>query len=93
MPPATPRAKCGPGSRPETGIQGRVPTSDYTSGRAAKGYTCNAVLQAREGNTGGFKTFRYTDRTGRVCAFYDGTLLFPTAVFHGASSVACTCST
>jgi hypothetical protein len=83
VPPATPRAKCGPGSRPETGIQGRVPTSDYTSGRATKGYTCNAVLQAHDGHTGGFKTFRYTDRTGRVCAFYDGTLLFPTAVFHG----------
>ena len=24
-PPATPRAECGPGSRPETGMQGRVP--------------------------------------------------------------------
>lgn len=38
---AVPEAKCGPGSRPETAIQGRVPLRDYESGRAAKGYTCN----------------------------------------------------
>src|SRR4051812_20669687 len=82
VPPATPRAHCGPGSLPETGRQGRVPLADYNSGRAAKGYTCNAKQVSHIGSTGGFKTFRYVDRTGRVCAFYDGTLLFPTAVFH-----------
>ena len=59
-----------------------MPLADYNSGRAAKGYTCNAVQVGHIGSTGGFKTFRYVDRTGRVCAFYDGTLLFPTAVFH-----------
>jgi hypothetical protein len=79
----TPRARCGPGSLPETGRQGRVPLADYSNGRAAKGYTCNAVQVSHVGTTGGFKTFRYTDRTGRVCAFYDGTLLFPTAAVHG----------
>ncbi|MDX6215171.1 MAG: hypothetical protein QOG99_755 [Frankiales bacterium] len=82
VPAATPRAHCGKGSLPETGRQGRVPLADYTSGRAAKGYTCNTVQAAHIGETGGFKTFRYTDRTGRVCAFYDGTLLFPTAAAH-----------
>src|SRR3954449_1162359 len=82
VPPATPRAHCGPGSLPETGRQGRVPLADYNSGRAAKGYTCNAKQISHIGSTGGFKTFRYVDRTGRVCGFYDGTLLFPTAVFH-----------
>jgi hypothetical protein len=82
IPPATPRADCGPGSRPETGRQGRVPLADYDSGRAAKGYLCNARQVSHTGATGGFKTFRYTDRTGRVCAYYDGTLLYPTAVFH-----------
>ena len=80
-PPATPDAKCGRGSRPEK-TQGRVPLADYSNGRAAKGYTCNAVQAGHIGRTGGFKTFRYVDRTGRVCAFYDGTLLFPTSVFH-----------
>jgi hypothetical protein len=81
-PPATPQARCGPGSKPETSWQGRVPLRDYNNGRAAKGYTCNAKQIGHIGSTGGFKTFRYVDRTGRVCAFYDGTLLFPTAVFH-----------
>jgi hypothetical protein len=81
--PATPRAKCGPGSRPETDRQGRVPLADYDSGRAARGYTCNAVQAGHVGATGGFKTFHYVDRAGRSCAFYDGTLLFPTAAFHG----------
>ncbi len=83
VPPSTPRARCGPGSAPETGRQGRVPLADYTSGRAALGYTCNAVQAAHIGSTGGFKTFRYVDRTGRVCAFYDGTLLYPTSIVHG----------
>lgn len=83
VPPATPRARCGPGSLPETGRQGRVPTADYASGRAAKGYTCNATQVGHVGSTGGFKTFRYTDRAGHTCAIYDGTLLFPTATAHG----------
>jgi hypothetical protein len=82
VPPATPRAHCGPGSLPETGRQGRVPLADYSNGRAAKGYTCNAVQVSHIGSTGGFKTFRYVDKAGHVCAFYDGTLLFPTMVFH-----------
>jgi hypothetical protein len=74
---ATPAAHCGPGSRPETDIQGRVPSRDYDSGRAAKGYTCNTRLVAHEGQSGGFKVLRYTDRHGRTCAYYDSTLIFP----------------
>jgi hypothetical protein len=83
VPPATPKADCGPGSLPETDRQGRVPLADYSNGRAAKGYTCNAEQVGHVGTTGGFKTFRYVDTAGHVCAFYDGTLLFPTATFHG----------
>jgi hypothetical protein len=83
VPPATPRAHCGAGSLPETGLQGRVPLADFSNGRAAKGYTCNAVEVSHLGSTGGFKTFRYVDRTGRVCAYYDGTLLYPTSLVHG----------
>jgi hypothetical protein len=81
-PPATPRAHCGPGSLPETGRQGRVPLADYNSGRAAKGYLCNARQVGHIGTTGGFKTFYYRDRTGRECAYYDGTLLIPTSLAH-----------
>ena len=33
----TPEADCGPGSRPEGEVQGRVPRSDHESGLAAEG--------------------------------------------------------
>ena len=62
---AVPRAHCGPGSRPETSIQGRVPARDYKTGRAQKGYTCNTRQVSHHGGSGGFKVFRYVDRTGR----------------------------
>ncbi|MCW2570252.1 MAG: hypothetical protein JWO88_310 [Frankiales bacterium] len=74
----TPQAPCGPGSRPETNRQGRVPAADYPSGRAAKGYTCNATDIGHEGDSGGFQVHRYVDKAGHECAFYDGTLLVPT---------------
>jgi LVIVD repeat len=71
-PPATPRADCGPGSRPAPGLQGRVQTPPDD------GYTCNTELVGREGTAGGFKVERFVDRAGRQCAYYDTTLLFPT---------------
>src|SRR5436309_1143695 len=79
VPSPTPKAQCGPGSDPETGTQGRVSTADVTSGRAGRGYTCNMKTVAHYGRTGGFKVFRYVDTAGHECAFYDSTLLFPTA--------------
>jgi hypothetical protein len=72
---AVPAADCGPGSLPETSIQGRVPKADYDSGRAAEGYTCNTEQVAHQGSSGGFKTLRYTDAQGNTCAYYDSTLL------------------
>ena len=84
-PPATPDAKCGPGAMPEK-TQGRVPAADYSNGRAAKGYFCNAKEVGHIGDTGGFKTFRYVDAHQHVCAFYDGTLLFPTSLAHNANT-------
>jgi hypothetical protein len=81
---ATPKAECGPGSRPETGIQGRVSIEDHESGRAALGYTCNTELVGSyiaapnpRGTVGGFKVHRYFDKAGHECAFYDSTLLWP----------------
>jgi hypothetical protein len=72
-----PRAECGPGARPETGIQGRVPKADFESGRYRDGYLCNTAELAHEGSSGGFKTLRYTDAQGHTCAFYDSTALVP----------------
>ena len=80
----TPKADCGPGSRPETGIQGRVTPDDHASGRAAQGFTCNTELVGSYtqpnamGTVGGFKVERYVDADGHDCAYYDTTLMFPT---------------
>jgi hypothetical protein len=73
----TPQIACGPGSLPETGIQGRVPKSEVDSGRAAKGYRCNTVQVGHFGATGGFQVHRYVDKAGHDCAYFDSTLLFP----------------
>jgi hypothetical protein len=35
------RADCGPGSSPESGLQGQVPREDRLSGRSQAGYSCN----------------------------------------------------
>jgi hypothetical protein len=74
---ATPRVHCLRGSRPEPGVQGRVP-----AGSANRGLYCNAKLVGHQGESGGFKVFRYADTRGHVCAFYDTALLFPINALH-----------
>ena len=89
----TPQAECGPGSRPETGIQGRVSPEDHASGRAAKGFTCNTkqVGSYRKpnavGTVGGFKVERYVDASGHDCAYYDTTLMYPTNILDSEGGV------
>ena len=61
-------------------MQGRVSAEDISSGRAKHGFHCNAEQAGHVGNTGGFRVHRYVDRAGHECAYYDSTLLFPTAV-------------
>ena len=73
---ATKDIACDSGSLPES-TQGRVPAIDITSGRAARGYTCNTRMVSHYGSTGGYRVERYADKSGHVCAYYDSTLLFP----------------
>ena len=72
----TPGIGCDEGSRPEK-VQGKVPAADYESGRAAKGYFCNARQVSHYGKTGGYRVERYVDKAGHECAYYDTTLLWP----------------
>ena len=44
---AVPRASCGAGALPETGLQGQVPLADRESGRSTRGYRCNVQLVSR----------------------------------------------
>jgi hypothetical protein len=74
---AAPRANCGPGSKPEPSIQGRVP-----AGSATNGLWCNIELLSHQGTSGGFKVFRYVDAAGHDCAYYDTALLFPLNAFN-----------
>ncbi len=90
---ATPQGPCGPGSRPETGLQGRVSQADHDSGRAAEGFSCNAELVGSytvpnaSGTAGGFKVERYVDAAGHDCAYYDTTLMYPTNAFDAEAGV------
>ena len=70
IPPATARAICGPGSIPETGIQGRVTAADLAAG---KGSRCNLEPVGHAGTLAGFRVHRYIDAAGHECAFYDST--------------------
>lgn len=67
-------AECGPGSRPESGLQGDVPAADRDSGRSTQGYNCNI---SRVGGYPGLGT-------GIVSASYDHCAylgsLFPSAL-------------
>lgn len=62
-----PRATCGPGSLPETDLQGRIPPADVVSGRAAEGYRCNAEQVGFLPSSAGWRVERYGD-----CAYYNG---------------------
>lgn len=72
---AVPRARCGPGSRPETGLQGEVPAADRASGRSLQPYSCNLQQVAPLlGDAAGLQAAYYG-----TCAYY-GSLTAPLGV-------------
>jgi hypothetical protein len=61
-----PKARCGPGDRPETGLQGQTTTAERESGASAVGFNCNLELVGQfegEGASCGFAWFE-------DCAYY-----------------------
>jgi hypothetical protein len=80
-----PRASCARGSRPLAGEQGRVPAAAIDSPAAAAGWTCNLRLIGHYPSAGGFRVWRYVDRQGHVCAFYDTSLFSPLNVIRLAA--------
>lgn len=77
---AVPRAGCDAASRPLAGMQGRVTAADIASPAAKDGWTCNLEPVGGYPTPGGFRTWRYTDRAGHVCAFYDTSLGSPATI-------------
>jgi len=62
-----PRAVCGPGSQPETELQGQVSLEDRESGRSQQGYSCNLELVSQyQGVGAGWQNAWYGD-----CDYYD----------------------
>lgn len=80
-----PRARCGPGSDPLEGMQGRVPPEDIDSPGAEDGWRCNVSLVSHHPAPGRFRTWRYVDRAGRACAYYDSSLSSPGTVPSAAA--------
>ena len=73
-------ADCGPGSRPETGVQGQVPKADRTSGRSREPYSCNVRKVGQVQGTGaGIVSARY-----RNCVFLGS---FGTSMLTGQAGV------
>jgi len=68
-------AQCGPGSQPETGLQGQVPLADRQSGRSQQGYSCNLALVGQYQGTGASVVSPSQDH----CAYMStsGTLIDP----------------
>ena len=82
---SVPPAVCGPGSHPLDGEQGRVPMAAVMSPAAANGWTCNVTVLGHNPTPGGFRTWRYVDTNGHVCAFYDTSLYSPLNVVRLAA--------
>ncbi|MFF0493129.1 LVIVD repeat-containing protein [Nocardia sp. NPDC004068] len=78
---SVPTADCGPGSSPETGLQGDVPVADRDNGRSKLGYTCNtSFVGGYQGTGGGMLSASYDH-----CS-YTGTF-FPGGVLQGDGGV------
>ncbi len=72
-----PAAQCDAGSRPLAGVQGRVSSDAVNSAAADQGWTCNLSEVSHYDTPGGFRVWRYTDRQGHTCAYFDTSFTAP----------------
>ncbi|MEA2347459.1 MAG: hypothetical protein QOG62_1246 [Thermoleophilaceae bacterium] len=72
-----PAANCGEGSDELKGQQGRVTAEAIRSPGAKDGWTCNLSPVGHVGGAGGWRVWRYVDRAGHECAYYDTALVRP----------------
>ena len=72
-----PEAQCDANSTPLAGMQGRVTREQTESPEAERGWACNLKPISNHPTPGGFRVWRYVDRAGHECAFYDASLLGP----------------
>lgn len=66
---SVPKADCGPGSRPEPGLQGDVSAEDRLSGRSMRGYHCNLTKLGNVTAAGGgivSASFEHCSYTGSL---------------------------
>lgn len=72
---SVPRADCGPGSLPETGMQGDVPAADRESGRSTLGYRCNITRVGGYTGRGAGITSTSFEHCAYLGSFFPGTLI------------------
>ncbi|GAB4012983.1 LVIVD repeat-containing protein [Nocardioides ultimimeridianus] len=81
---SVPRARCGAGSRPLAGMQGRVTSADVASPAAKRGWTCNVTPVSRFATPGGWRVWRYRDPHGHTCVYYDTSFTAPANIISVA---------
>jgi hypothetical protein len=64
---SVPKAKCGPGSRAETGLQGSTSLAERFGGASAQGFRCNLELVGQSQNEGASWQMAWFGQ----CAYYD----------------------
>ncbi|MCA1710245.1 MAG: hypothetical protein LC789_00845 [Actinobacteria bacterium] len=68
--PTVPEATCGPGSLPETGLQGEVPLADQFSTRSMQGYRCNLELVGQYAGDGSAIMMAWQDHCAYMATGY-----------------------
>src|SRR5262249_17277265 len=59
-----PAAQCGPGARPESGLQGQMTSAERFSAKASRAYRCNLELVGQFEGEGGYNSMATLDTCG-----------------------------